>query len=64
MSLWFDLGVDEYISKPFQPEDLGSQSEAILRRTGQTGAGRCAQRRGVIDKAAHLATVLNMTYGS
>ena len=33
----FELGVDEYISKPFSPKILVARVEAILRRT--SGAG-------------------------
>ena len=33
--LGFELGVDEYISKPFSPKILVARVGAILRRTGQ-----------------------------
>jgi DNA-binding response OmpR family regulator len=33
--LGFELGVDEYISKPFSPKILAARVSAILRRTNQ-----------------------------
>lgn len=54
----FQLGVDEYISKPFSPKILVARVGAILRRTGQFGAGETLEVGGiVIDKAAHSVTI-------
>ena len=56
--LGFELGVDEYISKPFSPKILVARVEAILRRTGQSNPDEVLSAGGiVIDKAAHQATV-------
>lgn len=54
----FELGVDEYISKPFSPKILVARVEAILRRTSQLNAEGTLEAAGIIlDKTAHIVTV-------
>ena len=54
----FQLGVDEYISKPFSPKILVARVEAILRRTNQIGDNESLEAGGIIiDKAAHRVTI-------
>ena len=53
----FDLGVDEYISKPFSPKILVARVEAILRRSNNV-AGEVMDVGGIeINKAAHQVTI-------
>ena len=54
----FELGVDEYISKPFSPKILVARVEAILRRTNTLAAEEIL-KAGVIEvnKAAHQVLV-------
>ena len=51
--LGFELGVDEYISKPFSPKILVARVEAILRRTVQTEDSIITAGGIVLDQAAH-----------
>lgn len=54
----FQLGVDEYISKPFSPKILVARIEAILRRTNQAAAEECLKIGSIeIDKAAHMVSI-------
>ena len=43
--LGFELGVDEYISKPFSPKILVARVEAILRRTNTLAAEEIIKSR-------------------
>ena len=49
----FQLGVDEYISKPFSPKILVARVEAILRRTNQLDDGDIEVGGIYINQSAH-----------
>ena len=55
----FDLGVDEYIAKPFSPKILVARVEAILRRMGRSESEETLLEMGgiVLDKSAHQVTI-------
>lgn len=54
----FDLGVDEYISKPFSPKILVARVEAILRRSGSVLAEEKLNAGGIeLDISAHEVRV-------
>ena len=55
--LGFELGVDEYISKPFSPKILVARVEAILRRSGGLSADVLTAGGITLDKTAHFVTV-------
>ena len=51
--LGFELGVDEYISKPFSPKILVARVEAILRRTNAVNNDLIELGGIVLDQLAH-----------
>ena len=54
----FELGVDEYISKPFSPKILVARVNAILRRTLGNVGGDVLEAGGIVlDKAAHIVKI-------
>ncbi|MCI9564658.1 MAG: response regulator transcription factor [Eubacterium sp.] len=56
--LGFELGVDEYISKPFSPRILVARVDALLRRTSNVDQNEIVMAGDIeINKAAHLVMV-------
>lgn len=56
--LGFELGVDEYISKPFSPKILTARVEAILRRTNGALSEELLQAGDIVmDISAHTVKV-------
>ena len=54
----FQLGVDEYIAKPFSPKILVARIEAILRRTNQLEVNEIISCGGIqVNKAAHQVLI-------
>lgn len=54
----FELGVDEYIAKPFSPKILVARVGALLKRAKNISNEAVMDAGGIlIDKAAHLVTI-------
>lgn len=53
----FDIGADEYISKPFSPKILVARVEAILRRSHGVSGDIISVGGIEINKAAHQVTI-------
>ena len=56
--LGFELGVDEYITKPFSPKILVARVDAILRRSNKIGTDSIIKAGTIeVNKAAHIVKV-------
>ncbi len=63
----FNLGVDEYVTKPFSPKILVARVGAIIRRTSQNDTDEVYEMDGIkLDKNAHLleidGEVINLSF--
>ena len=58
--LGFELGVDEYIAKPFSPRILSARVDAILRRANKLTGDDLLNIGGIeINRVAHIVTIDN-----
>lgn len=56
----FELGVDEYISKPFSPKIFVARVEAVLRRSNDKNVHEIIEIGGIsINKSTHVVMVDN-----
>jgi DNA-binding response OmpR family regulator len=56
--LGFELGVDEYISKPFSPKILTARVDAIIRRTYMIDNNEVLREGDIeVDRAAHTVKI-------
>ncbi len=55
----FEIGADEYISKPFSPKILVARVTALLRRANKIGEAADIREAGgiVMDKTAHTVSI-------
>ena len=55
--LGFDLGVDDYITKPFSPKELMARIKAVLKRNRDEDENVFAYKTFKVDKLAHSVTI-------
>ena len=53
----FDVGGDDYVTKPFSPKELMMRINVILRRENKTQASRIVFEGLIIDENAHTVTI-------
>lgn len=54
----FDVGADDYVTKPFAPRELAARIKAVLRRSGRLANDDLMEAGGIrIDHASHRVTV-------
>ncbi len=49
----FEVGVDDYVTKPFSPRELNARVTALMRRSGTAGDGKLRAGDIELDHVAH-----------
>ena len=55
--LGFDLGVDDYMTKPFSPKELMARIRAILKRSNGSGDNLFVYKNLKVDKIGHSVII-------
>lgn len=53
----FDVGIDDYVTKPFSPRELVARIRAVLRRTGAPEGGQLQFGDLVLDTQSHRLSI-------
>lgn len=53
----YDVGIDDYVTKPFSPRELVARIKAVLRRAGAPEAGQLTFSPLVLDTQSHRLSV-------
>lgn len=53
----FDMGIDDYVTKPFSPKELIARLKALMRRAGSPEDGKLKAGEMELDCAAHRLMV-------
>ena len=53
----FDIGAEDYVTKPFSPKELMMRIKVILKRENKTAGNRIVVEGMVLDESAHMISI-------
>jgi DNA-binding response OmpR family regulator len=59
--LAFEVGADDYVTKPYEIDELFARLRAVLRRSGRLGSAVSHVGRLIVDERAHRVVFAGMT---